>query len=78
VVKVELDLVTGGTDRLVTSELELLNEVLVWVLCHSAALIGIQEDVVNVEGCSDKRLVVGSGDLGGLNTGVAVEGADSP
>jgi hypothetical protein len=76
VVEVELDLVTGGTDRLVTSELKLLNEVLVGVLGHSAALIGIQEDIVNIEGGSNKGLVVGSGDL--TRSRCAVKRTDSP
>ena len=41
VVEVDLDLVTGRSDRLVTGVLELLNEVLVGVLGHLSALIGI-------------------------------------
>ena len=76
VVEVELDLVTGGSDRLVTSELELLNEVLVGVLCHSAALIGVKEDIVNIEGSSNEGLVVGSGNLGGTSAGT--KGLDGP
>jgi hypothetical protein len=56
--------------------LKLLNEVLVGVLGHSAALIGIQEDIVNVEGGSNKGLVVGSGDL--ARSGRAVKRTDSP
>ena len=52
VVEVELDLVGGRTNRLITGELELSNQVLVGVLSHSAALISIQEDIVNVEGSS--------------------------
>jgi len=78
VVKVELDLVTGRTDRLVTSELKLLNEVLVGVLGHSAALIGIQEDIVNIEGSGNKRLVVGSGDLTRTRASGAVKSTNSP
>jgi hypothetical protein len=58
VVEVELDLVGRGTNRLVTSELELLNQVLVGVLGHSAALIGIKEDVINVKGGGNKGLAV--------------------
>jgi hypothetical protein len=66
-VEVELDLVGGGSNRLVTSELELLNQVLVRVLGELAALISIQEHVVNVQGSSNKRLLVslGDGDSGG-------------
>jgi hypothetical protein len=62
VVKVELDFVGRRTDRLITSELQLLNKVLVGILSHASALIGIQEDVVNIERGSDKRLIVGSVD----------------
>ena len=58
VVEVQLNLVGRRTNRLVTSELELLNEVLVGVLCHLAALIRVQEDVVNIERGSNKRLLV--------------------
>ena len=58
VVEVQLDLVGRRTNRLVTRELELLNEVLVRVLGHLAALIRVQEDVVNVERGSNKRLLV--------------------
>jgi hypothetical protein len=83
VVEVELDLVGRRTDRLITSELELLNKVLVGVLGHTSALIGIQEDVVDIERGSDEGLVVGSIDTatGGRRTGVgiaAAERADSP
>jgi hypothetical protein len=49
VVKVELDLVTGRTNRLVTSELELSDEVLVGVLGESSALVSVQEDIVNIQ-----------------------------
>jgi hypothetical protein len=58
VVEVELNLVGRGTDRLVTGELKLLNEVLVGVLGHLAALISVKEDVVYVKGSSYKRLLV--------------------
>jgi len=92
VIEVELDLVGGRTDRLVTSELELGNEVFVGVLGHSAALISIQEDIVNVEGGGNQRLVVGDGRgdslargiLGSTGVsgagaaGVAAQGSDSP
>jgi hypothetical protein len=55
----------------------------VGVLSHTSALIGIQEDVVNIERGSDKRLVVGSVDAStGRRAGVvgvaAAERADSP
>jgi hypothetical protein len=83
VVKVELDFVGRRTDRLITSELELLNKILMGVLSHTSALISIQEDVVNVERGSDKRLVVGSVDAStGGGAGIigvaAAERTDSP
>jgi len=49
VVEIELDLVGRRPDGFITSELKLLNEVFVWVLCHAAALVSVKEDVVNVE-----------------------------
>jgi hypothetical protein len=58
VVKVELDLVGRRTDGLITGELKLLDEVLVGVLGHTSALIGVQEDVVNVERSGDEGLIV--------------------
>ena len=76
VVKVELDLVGGGTDGLITGELKLLDEVLMRVLSHTPALIGVEEDVVDVEGSGDEGLVVGGGDLDG--GGGVVEGAHGP
>ena len=69
VVEVDLDLVTGRSDRLVTGVLELLNEVLVGVLSHLSALIGIQEDEINVDGGGNKGLLVGAGDGLGSSTG---------
>ncbi len=59
VVEVQLNLVARATDGLITSELKLFNEVFVGVLGHTATLIRVQEDVVNVEGSSDEGLVVG-------------------
>ena len=80
VVEVELDLVARGTDRLVASELELLNEVLVRVLRHAAALVGVKEDVVDVERGSDKRLGVGTqrGLVARAVAPLSVERVDSP
>jgi hypothetical protein len=63
VVKVKLDLVGRRTDGLVTGELKLLDEVLVGVLSHTSALIGVEEHVVDVERSSDERLVVSRGNL---------------
>ena len=63
VVEVELDLVRGRTDRLIAGELKLLNQVLVRVLRHAAALVGVQEHVVDVERRGNQRLLVGFGYL---------------
>ena len=63
VVEVKLDLVTGGTDGFITSELKLLNKVLVGVLGHAATLIGIKENVIDVERSGNKRLSVSIGNL---------------
>jgi hypothetical protein len=89
VVKVKLNLVTGRTDRLITSELELSNQVLVRVLCHSATFISVQKHVINVQGSSNQRLIVSNG--GGnraadrvlttrtsVRVGVAVQCGNSP
>ncbi len=76
VVEVQLDLVGGRTDRLVTSELHLLNEVLMGVLSHLAALIGIEEDVIHVQRGSNKGLLVRLGHLHGSGAGSQV--GDSP
>jgi hypothetical protein len=77
VVKVELDLVGRGTDGLITSELELLNQVLVGVLGHTPALISVQEHVVDVERSGDERLVVGGSNLVG-NASAVVQAGHSP
>jgi hypothetical protein len=58
VVEVEFDLVGRRTNGLVTGELQLFNEVLVGVLGHAPALVGVQEDVVDVKGCGDEGLIV--------------------
>jgi hypothetical protein len=89
VVKVELDLVRGRTNRLITSELELSDQVLMGVLGHSASLVSVQEHIVNVQRSSNQRLIVSNG--GGnratnrvlsssatVGVGVAVQGGDSP
>jgi hypothetical protein len=80
VVEVQLDLVGGRTDGLVTSELKLGDQVLVGVLGEAATLVSVQEDVVNVEGSSNQGLVVGNG--GGLGdggiAGSTVELGDGP
>jgi hypothetical protein len=76
VVKVQLDLVGRRSDGLVTCELELLDEVLVGVLCHLAALIRVQEDIVDVEGGGNKGLLVGL--CAGNSAGGGGEGVDGP
>ena len=84
VVEVELDLVGGGTNGLVTRELELGDEVLVRVLGHPAPLVGVEEDIVDVQGRGNERLVVGNRGRGGASRGVgltlnaAVEAGDGP
>jgi hypothetical protein len=56
--------------------LELLDEVLVAVLGHLAALISVEEDIVNIEGGSNKGLLVSSGD--GNRGGRGGKGVSSP
>jgi len=79
VVEVELDLVRGGTNRLVAGELELLDQVLVGVLSHSAALVRVEEHVIDVEGRGNKRLGIrGLRLLVGANADGGDGGVDSP
>ena len=77
VVEVKLDLVGRRTDRLVTSELKLLNEVLVGVLGHAPALVRVKEHVVHEERSGNERLVVGVGALDRA-AGGGGEGVDGP
>jgi len=77
VVEVELDLVGRRADRLITSELKLLNEVLVGVLGHAAALVRVKEDVVHEERSGNEGLVVGVGALDRA-AGGGGEGVDGP
>tara|TARA_B100000900_G_scaffold15556_1_gene12332 strand:- start:358 stop:609 length:252 start_codon:yes stop_codon:yes gene_type:complete len=69
VVEVKLDFVGRRTDGFITSELKLLNEILVWVLCHTSALIGIKEHIVDVERSGNKGLSVSVSDLAAVGTG---------
>ena len=79
VVEVQLDLVGGGTDGLVASELELGDEILVGVLCESATLVGVKEEIINIEGSGNQGLVVGNGGgLGDLGSTTAVKLGDGP
>jgi hypothetical protein len=50
----------------------------VGVLGHTPALVGVQEDVVDVKGGSDEGLVVGRGDLHGRGGAGVVQGGHSP
>jgi len=72
VVKVELDLVGRRTDGLITGELELFDEVLVGVLGHAPALVGVQEDVVDVQGGGNEGLVVCCGNTATIGAAVCV------
>ena len=76
-VEVDLDLITGRTNGLITSVLELLNEVLVGVLGHLSALIGIEENVINVQRGSNKGLLVGTGNRCTSTSG-RIQTTDSP
>jgi len=80
VVEVELDFVARGPNRFGASELELLDEVLVRVLSHAAALVSVKEDVVDVERGSDKGLSVSTqhGLVAGPGGPGAVEAVHSP
>ena len=68
-VEVELDLVGRRADGFITSELELLDEVLVGVLGHASALVGVEEHVVDVEGRCNQGLVVSGVHLLGTSGG---------
>ncbi len=83
VVEVELELVGRGGDRLTTSELENINEVLVGHLGELTTLISIEVDVVNVEGSSYEASLgdtiadrVGVTSRGGLIPAEVVEGVE--
>jgi hypothetical protein len=78
VVKVELDLVRRRTNGLITGELKLLNKVLVGILSHTSALISVQEDIVDVEGCSNQRLVISGVDTTTSSRRIAVKRTNSP
>jgi hypothetical protein len=58
VIEVELDLIGGRTNRLITSELKLSDQILVGVLGETSALIRVQKHVINVQRGSNKRLVI--------------------
>jgi hypothetical protein len=78
VVKVEFDLVGRRTDRLITSELKLLNKVLVGILSHASAFISIQEDIVDIEGRGNKGLIVSSINAATLCGRTATQRTDGP
>ena len=75
VVKVELNLVAGRTDRLVACELELGDQILVGVLGHSATLVSIQEYIVDVKGSRHQRLIVGDASRNGATDAAAARTA---
>jgi len=75
VVEVQLDLVAGRGDRLGTSVLELLDEVLVGLLGKAAALLGVEVDIVNVEG-SGREGLDGSRRSGGARADLVVAAVD--
>lgn len=54
VVKVKLNLVGKSTEGFLTLELKLFNQILVLSLSETATLIGIKEDIVNVQTCVTK------------------------
>ena len=56
VVKVQLDLVGRRRDRLRTSVLHLLNQILMRLLREPAALLSVEVDVVNIQGRGRQRL----------------------
>jgi len=58
VVEVHADLVSRGSDRLLARELELLNEILVRLLSHLAALIRVEVDVIYEERAGLETLVL--------------------
>jgi hypothetical protein len=90
VVEVQLDLVRRRSDRLITSELELGDQIFVRILSETSSLVRVQEDVVNIQRGSHKRLVVGNSGrhrlsnsvLGGTSlrtkTRIAVQCGNSP
>ena len=59
VVEIQLYLVTGTSHTLIAGKLDLLEKILVGVLGHLAALVSVQENIVNIEGGSNKGLLVG-------------------
>ena len=76
VVEVQLNLVRAAAHRLIAGELHLLDEVLVRVLGHLAALVRVQEHVVDVEGRRHQGLLVGLGNRD--RAAAAREGLDGP
>jgi hypothetical protein len=73
-VEVKLNLHSGVDSRLITSELELLNEVLVGELGETSTLISVEVDVVDEEGSS---LEGGDAESGTLSGETAVTGLES-
>ena len=78
VVEVELDLVRGRAHRLIAGKLDLLDKIFVGVLRHFAPLISVEEDVVDIEGGSNKGLLVSLGHRLGASRDTGGKGLDSP
>jgi hypothetical protein len=78
VVEVELNLVGRRTNRFITSELELLNQILMRILGHTSALISVEENVIDVERSSNNRLVESGGSLNLLVVSFLIKLAYSP
>ena len=76
VVEVQLNLVRAAAHRLIAGKLHLLDEVLVRVLGHLAALVRVQEHVVDVERRRHQGLLVGLGNRD--RAAAAREGLDGP
>jgi len=77
VVEVQLDLVARASDRLIAGKLHLLEEVLMGVLSHLAALVSVEEHIVDVQRCRHQGLLVGEGRRHG-GAGDTRQGGDSP
>jgi hypothetical protein len=77
VVEVKLDLVGRRSNRLISGELELLNQVFMRVLGELSALISIKEDIVDVKGGSNKGLLVSLGNSDGTGGGGS-QSSDGP
>jgi hypothetical protein len=69
---VQLDTGSGARKDLITSELELLNEVLMGQLSESAALISVKVDVIDPEGSSNVLSTAGANSTSAVEEVLAV------